>query len=134
MVQVSADLDSRPSVRVLARLDDPHRVAVPRILHELWLRRGVPVDFNELLEFPVVFALFDVEGQGHVVERIEPLGLVKHFHVIEYRLLVAQMEIVLLVIRGHHVVIGVVLFLLVFLFLFLRVSAQTCLSRGFVPA
>lgn len=119
MVQVSADLDPSASVCVLTWLDDPHRVAIPGILCKLRLRPGVLVNFDEFLEFSIVFAFLDVESEGHVVKWIEPLRLVKYLHIVEYGLLVAQMEVVLLVVRGHQMVVGMVLFLFIFLFLFL---------------
>lgn len=56
-----------------------------------------------------------MKGKRHVIKWIQAERFIIDFHVVPNSLLVAQMEIVLLMVRRDHMVAGMVLFLLVFL-------------------
>lgn len=104
LIQIAAHLDSAPSVRVLTRLDDPETVAQVGVLGEDGVAVGVVEDFDEALELLVCITFFDVEGQRQVVEGVLAQSLVVALHIVVNRLLVAQMEIVLLVVACDHMV------------------------------
>ena len=114
VLQVATHLDTTASIRVLTRLHNPELVAVLGVLLEHLIVLRVVIRFLELEEFAICFALFDVEGQRYPIKRILPHGLVIDLHVVVNSLFVAQMEVVLLMVRRDHVMTRVVLFLLLF--------------------
>ena len=114
VIEVTADLDATTTIGVLTWLDDPQIVAISRILLENFIARRVVVGLHELQELSVAFTLLNVVGEWNVVERILAQALVEDLHVVVDGLLVAQMEVVLLMVGRDHVMAGVVLFLLLF--------------------
>ena len=120
VVQVSAHLNAAAAIRVLARLHDPKRRSILRVLLQHLVILGVVESFEELLELTVGLALFDVVGQWNRVVGILAARFQVDHHIVVNRLLVAQVEVVLLVVRRYHVVTGVVLlFLLLIVVVFL---------------
>ena len=132
MVDITADLDASAPICVLTRLDDPHPVTVFGIFNQFWLCCRVFVHLHEFHKFSIVFTFFDVECKGHVIKWIQSLRFIVDFHVVKYGLFVTQVEVVLLVVRRHHLMVRMVLLFLVFLFLFFVVSANASFSLGFV--
>jgi len=70
-----------------------------------------------------------MKGKRHVIEWIQVERFIVDSHVIPDSLLVAQMEVVVLMVRGDHVMAGVVLFLLILLFLLLLFAREANLGR-----
>ena len=140
VLQVTTDLDSAAAIRVLARLHDPKLVAVSGELLQHLVVLWVVVGLLELEEFAICFALFDVESERYPVEWILSERFVVDLHVVVDGLFVAQMEVVLLMVRRDHVVAGVVLFLLlllvivVFAFAIVSVGSGSDLLQDFVTA
>ena len=132
MVNIATDLNSRASICVLARLDDPHLGTIFWEFGKLWLGSRVLVYLHKFQEFSIIFTLLDVESERHVIKWIQALRFIVDFHVVKYGLFVAQVEVVLLVVRRHHLMVRMVLLFLVFLFLFFVVSANSSLSLCFV--
>ena len=138
VLQVATHLDTTASIRVLARLHNPELVAVLGVLSEHLVVLRIVIRFLELEEFAICFALFDVEGQRYPIKRILPHGLVIDLHVVVDGLFVAQMEVVLLMVRRDHVMARVVLFLLllliviVFAFAIVGVRSSSDLLQGLV--
>ena len=132
VVDITADLDACAPICVLTRLDNPHSVTVFGVFNQFWLRCRVLVHLHEFHKFSIVFAFLDVECKGHVIKWIQTLRFIVDFHVVKYGLFVAQVEVVLLVVRRHHLMVRMVLLFLVFLFLFFVVSANASLSLCFV--
>ena len=71
-----------------------------------------------------------MESQRYPVERILSHGLVIDLHVVVDGLFVAQMEVVLLMVRRDHVVTRVVLFLLLFLIVIVFAFAIVCVRSS----
>ena len=138
VLQVATDLDSTSTIRVLARLHNPELVAVLGVLLQHLVVLRVVVRLLELQEFAICFALFDMESQRYPIEWVLSLSLVEDLHVVVDGLFVAQMEVVLLMVRRDHVVTGVVLFLLllliviVFAFAIVGVRSSSDLLQGLV--
>ena len=63
-----------------------------------WIIARVGETFLEALELFVCVTFFDMIGQRDVVKRVLPKGFVVAFHVVVNSFLVAQMEVVLLVV------------------------------------
>ena len=112
VVQVTADLDATAPVGVLARLDDPQRCAILWILLEDLIVARIVKSLYELLEFPITFAFLDVICQRNHVKWILTQRFIVDLHIVVDGLLVAEVEVVLLMIGGDHVVTGVILLLL----------------------
>ena len=138
VLQVATDLDSAATIRILAWLHDPELVSVLGVLAKHLVVLRVVVCLLELEEFAICFALLDVESQRYPVERILSHGLVIDLHVVVDGLFVAQMEVVLLMVRRDHVVTRVVLFLLLLLivivlaFTIVGVRSSSDLLQGLV--
>ena len=62
MVDVTADLNTNATVGILARLDDPHAMAVFGVFYQIWVGLRVLVDLEKLQEFSVILAFFDMKG------------------------------------------------------------------------
>lgn len=116
MVEVTAHLDAAAAVRVLARLHDPERRSVLWVLLQNVVILRVVENLVEFLKLTVVLAFLDVVREWQRVVGVLSAGLQVDLHVVVDGLLVAQMEVVLLVVRRDHVVTSVVL-LLLFLFI-----------------
>lgn len=69
----------------------------------------------ELEELSVILTFFNVIRQWQLVERILTLTFIKDFHIVVDGLLVAQVEIVFLVIASYHVMTCRILLLLLLL-------------------
>ena len=132
MVDVTADLNSRASVCVLARLDYPHLGTIFGEFGQLWLDWRILVHLHKFHEFSIIFTLLDVESERHVIKWIQTLRFVEDLHVVKNSLFVTQVEVVLLVVRRHHLVISMVLLFLLFFFFFLIVSTDTRFARRFI--
>ena len=132
MVDVAAHLDTDSTVGVLTRLDNPHACPVLGVLYQIFVGLWVLEDFEEFLEFSVGFTLFNVECEGHVIEWILSKGFIVNLHVIPNSLLVAQMEVVVLMVRGHHAVVSVVLLFLVFVVIILVLVSNASFSCYFL--
>ena len=136
VIYVPAHLDSSSTVCVLARLYYPHAMAVSGEFYQFWLRLRVLVYLEKLLEFSVIFAIFYMEGKGYKVKWILAARFIVDLHIIPDSLFVAQMEIVLLMIRCDHIMASMVLLFrlfLVFVLAFLPASKND-ICRGLVSA
>ena len=87
------------------------------------------VHLEELQEFPVILAFLDMKGERHVVERVDAKGFIVDLHVVPNSLLVAQVEVVLLMVGGDHVMRGMVLLFLVGIVV-LVLASETKLAGG----
>ena len=139
MIQITADLDATPSVSVLAGLHDPEAVAVLGVLLKHFVSLRIVVGLHKLEELTVVLTLFNVIRQWKLVERILALAFIKDFHVVVDGLLVAEMEVVLLMVARDHVMTGRILFLLLLLLIVVfalatDVGATSALLQAFVTA
>ena len=132
MIDVAAHLDASATVGVLARFYNPHAVTVSGVLYQLGLILRILIHLEKLLEFPVVFTFFDMECERHVVKWIQAKRFIIDLHIVPNSLLVAQMEVIFLVICRDHMMASMVLFLLVLFILVL--AADSNLARGLVSA
>jgi hypothetical protein len=134
VVDVSADLDAAPTIRVLARLDDPKGLAeLGELLQDSRLVRilCVVVQLLELEELWIVEALLDVERERQVMMILFAYGLVVHLHVVEYGLLVAQVVVVLhLAVVEQAVRSWVLLFVIIFFLAFLASASEDSAVLG----
>ena len=125
VVEVTADLDATATIGVLTWLDDPQIIAISWILLENFIGGRVVVGLHELQELSVAFTLLNVVSERNVIEGILAQALVEDLHVVVDRLLVAEMEIVLLMVGRDHVMAGEVLFLLFFFIISSMLSLST---------
>lgn len=132
MVNVAADLNSRASICVLARLDDPHLGTIFWEFDKLWLGTRVLVYLHKFQEFSIIFTLLDVESERHVIKWIQTLRFVEDLHVVKNSLFVAQVKVIFLVVCRHHLMVSMVLLFLLFLFFVFIVSADTRFARRFI--
>lgn len=112
VVEVAADLDTTPSIRVLTWLDDPEPAAVLGVLLQHFVVLRVVECLLELVELSITLTLFDVVGEWERVERVLPHRLVIDLHIVVDGLFVTQVEVVFLMVRCDHVMAGLVLLLL----------------------
>ena len=77
--------------------------------------KGIVVNLFELAELAVCKSVFDVVGEGQVLECVLVGRVVVHLHVVVDGLLVRQVEVVFLVVRCAQTVRGAVLLLGFFL-------------------
>ena len=108
--QLSAHRNAAPSVGVLAGFHDPDALSHVWIFGQVGMLHRIVVGFFEFAELSVSHAVFDVEGDGQVVEDVLMCGIVVHLHVVVDCLLVRQVEVVFLVVGGRHAVAGFVYF------------------------
>lgn len=134
MIDVSADLDAAPTIRVLARLDDPKGLTeLGELVQDGWLVRilSIMVQLLKLEELWIVEALLDVERERQVMMILFAYGLVVDLHVVEYGLLVAQVVVVLHLAVVEQAVRGwVLLLVVVFLLAFLASAAEDSAVLG----
>ena len=116
VIKVAADLDTTSTVGVLTRLYNPERVAVLWELLEHFIILGVVESFLKLMEFSIVFTLFDVICEWEGVKRVLADGFVIDFHIVVDGFFVTEMEVVLLMVCCDHVVARLVFLLLLLLF------------------
>jgi len=124
VVQVTANLDAAPSIRILSRLYDPEVVPIlGELLQHLVVARIV-VSFHEFQELSVVLALLYVVGQRDRVKGVLADRLVVYLHVVVDGFFVAKVEVVFLVVRRYHVVRSWILFLLLLLVVALSLASD----------
>ena len=124
MIDVAAHLDSSSTVSILARLDNPHAMSVFRELDQIWLNLWIFEHVEKLLEFSVIFTLLNMKCERHVIKWIFPFRFIIDSHVVPNSLFIAQMEVVILMVRRDHVMAGMILFLCI-LFIFVLASLAT---------
>ena len=74
-----------------------------------------------------------MEGQWHVIKWIQAKGFIIDLHVIPNSLLVAQMEVVFLMVCRDHVMASMVLLLLLFFILVTFLSNFGIVTSGLLP-
>ena len=131
MIDVAAHLDSSSTVSILARLDDPHAMTVSRVFDQLWLALRIFVHIEKLLEFSIIFTFLNMECKRHEVKWIQPTRFIIDSHVIPNRLFIAQMEVVILMVRCDHVMTGMILlFCLLLLFVLASLATNDRFARS----
>jgi hypothetical protein len=108
LIQIAAHCNPAATVCIFAWLHNPEAVAEVRVLGKNWVLIWVVENVHETLKLLVRVTFFDVKRQRQIIKRVLTKRFVVALHIVVDGLLVAQVEVVFLMVVRDKTVRSVV--------------------------